>query len=165
MKKSFYSLDDEPTRPEKEMMWNQIEIAVAEQRIRSIKTVHWKSFWFGSAASILVLLSLVGLFTIIRSLSTTSQSSAYALDNSYERAMKQLVSITPNMVKNADEIERPVLESKIKNIEDLDSMIEEIRNDMLLNGASDIKRRQLKRLYALKMDNVKDLLLSDEVSM
>lgn len=165
MKKSFYSPDDEPSRQEKEMMWNQIEIAVAEQRIRSIKTVHWKSFWFGSVASILVLLSIVGLFTVIRSLSTASQSSAYALDNSYERAMKQLVSITPNLVKNADEIERPVLESKIKNIEDLDSMIEEIRNDMLLNGASDIKRRQLKRLYALKMDHVKDLLLSDEVSM
>jgi len=62
-------------------------------------------------------------------------------------------------------VERPILESKIKNIEDLDAMIDEIRNDMLLNGSSDIKRRQLKRLYAMKMDHVKELLLFDEVSM
>jgi len=47
----------------------------------------------------------------------------------------------------------------------LDAMIDEIRNDMLLNGSSDIKRRQLKRLYAMKMDHVKELLLLDEVSM
>ena len=165
MKSKFYSPNDEPTRQEKEMMWNQIELSVAEQRIRSIKTVHWKSFWFGCAASVLIVLSVVGLFTIVRTMYVSNQSSASALDMNYEKAMHQLVSITPNLVKNADENERPALESKIKNIEDLDIIIEEIRNDMLLNGASEIKRRQLKRLYALKMDHVKDLLLNDDISM
>ncbi|TNE68426.1 hypothetical protein EP331_15830 [bacterium] len=165
MKSDFYSPSDTPGRHEKEMMWNRIELAVAEQRIRSIKSIHWKSFWFGCAASVLIVFSVIGLFTVFRSVTAPNPNSGYALDMTYERAMNQLVSMTPNLVKQADEVERPVLESKIKNIEDIDSMIEEIRNDMLLNGVSDIKRRQLKRLYALKMDHVKDLLLSDEVSM
>ncbi len=165
MKPDFYSPSENPSRQEKELMWNRIELAVAEQRIRSIKSIHWKSFWFGCAASILIVFSLIGLFTVFRTLSAPNPNSAYAMDMTYERAMNQLVSMTPNLINQANEVERPVLESKIKNIEDIDTMIEEIRNDMLLNGVSDIKRRQLKRLYALKMDHVKDLLLSDEFSM
>jgi len=165
MKPKFYTPNDSPSEMERESMWNQIELAVAEQKLHTLKPLHWRSFWFGCAASILILLSVIGLYAVTKTLFSESRPQAYILDSTYERAMNQLISVTPNLVKQAGEVERPILESKIKNIEDLDAMIDEIRNDMLLNGSSDIKRRQLKRLYAMKMDHVKELLLLDEVSM
>lgn len=165
MKTPFYQHDDKPSSLEKQQMWNSIELAVAEQRLHQVKPLHWRSFWMGSAASILILLAAIGLFSIGKALSSDTSVQASVLDTKYERAMNQLISVTPDLMQRAGEIERSVIESKIKRIEDLDAMIDEIRNDMLLNGSSDIKRMQLKRLYAMKMDQVKELLLFDEVSL
>jgi hypothetical protein len=105
------------------------------------------------------------MFAIGSSLLNKSAGQASLLDKNYERAMNQLISVTPDLMQQAGEVERSVIESKIKRIEDLDAMIEEIRNDMLLNGTSTVKRMQLKRLYAMKMDHVKELLLLDEVAL
>lgn len=165
MKPDFYSPEDSPTSWEKQRMWNAIELAVAEQRLHQVKPLHWKSFWIGCAASILILFAVVGMFAIGSSFLNKSAGQTSLLDKNYERAMNQLISVTPDLMQQAGEVERSVIESKIKRIEDLDAMIEEIRNDMLLNGTSTVKRMQLKRLYAMKMDHVKELLLLDEVAL
>jgi hypothetical protein len=164
--KEFYYREEHPSDHEKDMMWSGIQKGMA-QRTQSKRAtiIHWRSFIMGNVASIILILSAIGAYTVYNHFSMEDMSTQYKIDHAYESAMQRLVSITPEIVKQASDVQKPVLESKIQNIENIDKMIKEIRTDMMLNGSSDIKKAQLRRLYAMKMDYVRDLLLAGKVNL
>jgi hypothetical protein len=79
--------------------------------------------------------------------------------------MNRLLDAAPQASRLASDAGRMKVESRLRGIEDLDAMIEEIRNDMLINGSNDIKKKQLRSLYAMKMDMVKELVLDGEITL
>ena len=162
----FYKKQDYPSKLEKEAMWDHIEDSILKQGKRpGSLVIQWRSFILGNAAAVLVILAAIGVYSIIQNFHHMDMAPQAKIATAYESAMKQLTSVTPVIIKQANDIERPVLESKLRNIEDLDKMIHEIRADMLVNGSSQVKQNQLRRLYAMKLEYVKELLLAGKVNL
>jgi hypothetical protein len=162
MKNSYYSPNDYPNAGEKDEIWARIEHNLPKSQQRSAVIIHWRSFIFGNVAALLILFSGIGIWFIINSpiLDRTAR-----VDMAYENAMNTIVNVSPDLLDSAPDERKAMLESTIMNIEDIDRVINEIRDDMLINGTSEIKQRQLRQMYAMKMDNLKDLLLAGEVEL
>lgn len=164
----FYHSYEHPDNHEKEMIWSGIQRELNHHNSRGkgrATIIHWRSFLLGNVAAILLILASIGAYTVYDHIQAENTSTQYKIDKAYRSAMQQMVAVTPEIVKQANAVEKPVLESKIQNIENLDKMIKELRMDMALNGSSDVKKAQLRRLYAMKMDYVKELLLAGKVNL
>jgi hypothetical protein len=157
----FYNRDESPSDAERNRMWSEISAQLPVQRTRGA-IIHWKSFLIGYAASFLVLLAGYGAFRIVRDWEKPVASQNERFDRAYSQAMKQLTDAVPTLVAGSTGDERQRLDGRLRGIQDVEQMIEEIRNDMLLYGQNEIKTRQLRRLYAMKMDLVKELVLEGE---
>ena len=163
MNKSLYTPSDLPDPAEKQEMWSQISESI-DQKKSPIISLHWRSFWVGNAAAILIGFALVGLFNTVQALIYDDQSIPVN-DQMYQTltsATDQLKDITPMLIAQASEPRKMSIESTAMAIEEIDRLINEIRDDMLINGVTPIKQHNLKRLYATKLDFYKDLLLKED---
>lgn len=162
----FYKKQDHPSRLEKDAMWDQVENSVFQNRKKPRATIiQWRSFLLGNVAAVLIIFAAIGVYSVVENVHRMEMAPQTKIDTAYESAMKQLTSVAPVIIKQANDVEKPMLESKVKNIEDLDNMIQEIRTDMLINGSSQVKQNQLRRLYAMKLEYVKELLLAGKVNL
>jgi predicted lipoprotein len=162
MKKSYYTPDEHPSRMESDQIWKAIEPNIPQVVRRSAVIIDWRSFLYGNVAALVLLFSGIGIYSVLNS---GSPSSGDRIDVAYEQAMNTLVSVSPELIDSAPDERRARLETTVMNIEDIDRVINEIRDDMLLNGTSEIKQRQLRQMYAMKMDYLKELLLNGEVDL
>lgn len=158
----FYQQHELPDNIEKERMWQQITTRLPGRSSPGIAVIHWKSFLIGAAAALILTFAGIGAFAVVNGLFGPRTSS---LDEAYSEAMNRLMDTVPPVSQTASDPGGQVLESRIRGIEDLDAMILEMRNDILLNGNSDMKNRQLRSLYAMKMDMVKELVLEGAISL
>jgi hypothetical protein len=165
LKHPFYLEQDFPTKEEKIELWESISMGVHPNQFHKKRPIDWRSFWMGSVAALIVFFSFIGLFTTVKSLRAPTNLSGYQIDEAYEEALTNLQMLSPKLVAHETGVNsQNVISVQQENLEEIDTMIEEIRTDMLINGVSDIKRRQLKRLYAMKLQIVKELLLNDSWS-
>lgn len=163
MNTSLYTPSDLPDPTEKKEMWNQISDSLHEEKA-PVLSLHWRSFWIGNAAAILIGFALVGLFSTGKILMKDDQKIPLN-DQMYQTltsATDQLKDITPMLIEQASEPRKMSIESTAMAIEEIDRLINEIRDDMLINGVTPIKQHNLKRLYATKLDFYKDLLLKED---
>jgi len=156
----FYHSSDLPTKVEKSSMWRVIsqEVPVKSRSLSMIK-IHFPSFMYGAVASILLVLSGFGVVTLY---SQASQVPQNRIDVAYEDALTTMNTVSHELIDLAPVHKRPMLEAKQGTMEEIDSAIAEIRTDMLLKGNTEYKQRQLRRLYAIKLDYMKELLLKGE---
>ncbi len=162
MKHPYYNPDELPTRTESDLIWNSVEASIPKTTRRSAVIIDWRSFLFGNVAALMLLFSGVGVYAV---LNADTPVRGDRIDVAYEQAMNTLVSVSPALIDGAPEDRKARLETTVMNIEDIDRVIYEIRDDMLLNGTSEIKQRQLRQMYAMKMDYLKELLLNGEVDL
>jgi AcrR family transcriptional regulator len=164
MENAFYTPEDYPAKDEKKAIWSGIkqELPVSNAPPTTI-FFHFKSFAAGMAAAILLILAGFGARSLLRDAGLFPEK--HSLDAAYTEAMERLLQAAPQHAQTVSHEGRMKLELRLKGIEDVDAMIEEIRNDMLLYGNSDFKQKQLRNLYAIKMDMVKELLLDGEFSL
>lgn len=164
MKNSFYTSPDFPTEKENNTMWEEIESSLPKPKSKFIN-VHWRSFWIGNAAAVLILFASIGLFSTGKLLleNNSEGSSDEQVYETLSSASDQLKGLTPLLIEQATELNKSSIESTAMAIEEIDLLIQEIKEDMLINGASPTKRNNLKRLYATKLDFYKDLLLNEDI--
>lgn len=158
----FYRPDDLPTPQERAAIWKRVERALPVAA-SGTTLIHWKSFVFGAVASLLLVLAGIGTFSLLQP--STFTRGVPSLDAAYADAMNRLLQAAPNPAVLASEPFKMAVESRIRGIEDLDRMIEEMRTDMMLYGVTELKTRQLRSLYAMKMDIVKELVLEGEIAL
>lgn len=157
---SFYNNEDYPSIKQRSDIWNSIEDKLPSNTKASIH-FHWKSFWIGNAAAVLLVFSVIGLFTTLDNFieRSSTEEQVYATLNT---ATKQLQDLTPLLIRQANEQNKSSLESTAEAITEIDKLIEEIKNEININGSSPSKEASLKRLYATKLDFYKELLLNQE---
>lgn len=159
MKSSYYTPDDQPSDLEREAMWSRIKPTLPANNPNTTILIHWRSFMLGSAAALLLLFAGVGVWTVSQTAALTHRPKVEA---AYADGMRAIATITPVLVQNIPDEKHPLVESTILNIEDIDEAIAEIELDIQQNGTSEIKRRQLRVLFGMKMDYLKELLLMME---
>jgi hypothetical protein len=160
---SFYNESDKPTQAERSAMWNEIDKGTQPEQ-KTATVFHWRSFWIGNAAAILIGFALVGVFATGNALinSGQQQSSDEQMYETLTSATDQLKNLPPILIDQASDERKPDLQSTTRAIQEIDNLIEEIKQDILINGETPAKRNNLKRLYATKLDFYKDLLLKED---
>lgn len=164
MDNSFYNPSEQPTSEEKEIMWKSISQQLDSQKTPTILNLHWRSFWVGNAAAILVGFALIGIYSTSNFfLDTTQQKdSEQQVYETLKTATNQLRELPPLLINEASENHKHSLESTMHAIEEIDILIDELKEDILLKGETPVKRNTLKRLYATKLEFYTDLLLNQE---
>lgn len=160
----LYLPSDLPSSKEKRSMWNEIESALPNNEKVKNGTLHWRSFWIGNAAALLIGFALIGIFSTGKLL-LESKKGANSQEKVYETltaATDQLKNLPPLLIDQASEFNKSSLKSTTIAIEEIDQLIEEIKLDMAINGETPAKRTSLKQLYATKLDFYKDLLLNED---
>ncbi len=161
-KNSFYSEEDFPSPIQKKGMWNQIEQKIPKKKSTN-NILHWRSFWIGNAAAVLLIFAGIGMFSTIKNLTSSSRQTANEqMYKTLSTATQQLQDLTPLLIQEAQEQNRPSIESTAAAIEEIDRLIDEIKSDITINGTSPAKESSLKRLYATKLDFYKEILLNQE---
>ncbi|MEO9885436.1 MAG: hypothetical protein ABJR05_07510 [Balneola sp.] len=159
-KNSFYNEKDFPGIKQKEDIWSTIEPYISSQEKDSVR-FHWNSFWIGNAAAVVLLFALVGIYSTIENFGTPSTNEEQVYET-LSTATKKLQDLTPLLIQSANEQNRNSIESTADAIAEIDRLIEEIKNDITINGSSPSKEHSLKRLYATKLDFYKEILLNQE---
>lgn len=158
----FYTGRDKPTRAEKSEMWRTIRDQLPGGQARPV-SIHWKSFWIGQAAAVFLILAFIGAWALWNNIGPDS-SPTNGLRNTYTHVLRDVASAELDLEAPKNAQKREALNSQLKGLEEVDRIINEIRNDILINGSSKAKRQQLRRLYATKLEFVQKLLLTEEES-
>ncbi len=165
MDNSFYNPSDHPSSFEKKAMWNNISSSLEHKKEPKIINLHWRSFWIGNAAAVIVAFALIGVFSMSNEFWDSSSRQNNSDEQVYETlntATDKLRELPPLLIDQASEPNKSSLESTALAIEEIDRLIDEIKEDMLINGETPVKRNNLKRLYATKLDFYKELLLNED---
>ncbi|MDZ7773445.1 MAG: hypothetical protein U5K31_12005 [Balneolaceae bacterium] len=170
----YYREEDRPTSSEKSSMWTAVAQRLPGGGAGSTSgreagqgsphrgaAFHWRSFWMGQAAAVLLLLALFGAYTLWQELGGDSAPES-RLQQTYRTSLQELASSAQFLSTPASEVQQEALDSQLRGLQEIDRMIEEMRSDMLLNGSTRAKRSQLRRLYATKLDFVQKLILTED---
>jgi len=157
----YYEDRDHPDQPEIEEMWKSVRRSLPGGNSTPIH-IHWKSFWIGQAAAILLVLAILGTFTAWEAILANQNSESNDLRERYITSLQEMVRAHPVIQYPESEHEKATLKSRLDGLEELDRMILELQQDIMVNGSTQTKQQQLRRLYATKLDFIKKLILTDE---
>lgn len=161
MNHPYYTNDDQPTASEREQMWQHIDRQTPSDLAKATTiTLHWRSFLSGNVAAALLILAAFGAWNVLTQARTDAQLGT---DLAFEQGMQVMMQSTDQLVASAPQNQREILEAKVLSIEDIDRAIEEIRNDMVMHGITPMNQRQLRTMYALKLDYLKELLITGDL--
>ena len=160
----YYEDRDQPDQIEKKEMWQSVRRSLPDKNSTSIH-IHWKSFWIGQAAAVLLILAVAGGFSLWNRPGDSVPAPENNLQEVYVTSLNELIRAQLVLTYPDSEQNVAVLQSQIDGLEELDRMIRELKDDMQENGNSQAKRIQLRRLYATKLDFVKKLILTEENSL
>lgn len=158
---TYYRNSDHPSPGEQEQIWHTVKRHLPG-RAPTGKPIHWKSFWIGQAAAILLILALIGAHQVWTQAYFDRSASENDFRQVYRTSLEQMADAGRWMEFTGNEPEQDAAQSLIRGLNEVDRIIEEMRNDMLLNGSTQAKRRQLRRLYATKLNFVQKLILIHE---
>lgn len=161
-KEEYYNMDDHPDEQEISALWSTVRRHLPD-RDESV-TIHWRSFWIGQAAAIVLILALVGAWSLWDTLEADTKPDN-ELQVTYTNTLRELASANPVLNAPQTEQKQEALNDQLKGLEEIDRIINEIRNDILINGSTKAKRNQLRRLYATKLEFVQKFLLNEEESI
>jgi len=159
-KENYYTENDLPGLKRKQKIWSNIEPNIPIRKKPEIR-FHWSSFWIGNAAAVVLFFAFVGVYSTIDKIGgpSTNQEQMY---ETLSIATKQLQNLTPLLIRSANEQNKNSIESTADAIAEIDRLIDEIKNEININGTSPSKEASLKRLYATKLDFYKEILLNQE---
>lgn len=158
MKNTFYSSNDYPSKSEKNSLWMNIDSELPRPSSISV-SLHWKSFWIGNAAAIVLIFACIGIWQTGKNLFQKPRSEQEQVYSGLNAATQQLDMVAPVLIQQAGVQSRSSMESTLSAIREIDRLIEELKNEMLINGITPSKKSNLNRLYATKLDFFKELLL------
>lgn len=161
-KQKIYPDIDSPTELEQKKMWSAIQPHLSPT-INLKSSFHWRSFWIGNAAALLLLFAGVGVYSTVNYMFGEPRQSTERMYTALSTATDQLKEITPILIEQAESQNKSSIESTAEAIAEIDQLIEELKTDMLLHGATPSKQSNLKQLYATKLDFYRDLLLNEEI--
>lgn len=168
----FYKDTDQPSQREKDAIWNSIatqlpkkETDVAPTLNNTAKIIEWRSFVFGNVAAILLIFSLYGAFSLVRDLkqNNTQNGNEFAMD--YSSALESLSDVPLFLTDQTSQEMQQSIDSRFEGIREIDRIIQELRKDIQVNGATESKQRQLRRMYAMKMDMLKEIMLQGDFAL
>jgi hypothetical protein len=161
MNHPYYTNNDQISTSERKLLWQRVHPKVPKPKgVDTTISLHWTSFLYGNVAAAVFIFAAFGAWSLLQDTQIQDQVRS---EIAYEQGMQLMMQSTAEMVATAPMHKRELLEAKVMSIEDIDRAIEDIRNDMIADGITPINQRQLRAMYALKLDYLKELLIAGDL--
>lgn len=168
----YYKDTDQPSQREKDAIWNSIATQIPHKENAAIATpnstakiIEWRSFVFGNVAAILLIFSLYGAFSLVRDLRQNNMAKGNEFAMDYSSALESLNDVPLFLTDQTSQEMRQSIDSRFEGLREIDHIIKELRKDIQVNGATESKERQLRRMYAMKMDMLKEIMLQGDFAL
>ena len=154
----FYRQEDLPTRKERTTMWKHIAAGIRPGAI-FLSIPDRRSFFYGMAAAILLILSGFGLSTVLGRFAVPEQPAELRFDEAYRSAIREFEEVLPAVSRESEtDRARELLQTRRQQIAMIDAAILELRNDIERTDLSALKRSRLRQLYALKLQALLEII-------
>ena len=154
----FYGQDDRPTLKERGTMWKRIAAGIRPGSM-FLGIPDRRSFFFGMAAAVLLILSGFGLSTVLGRFAVPEQPAELRFDEAYRSAIREFEEVLPAVSREAGtDRSRELLQTRRQQIAMIDAAIVELRNDIDRTDLSALKRSRLRQLYALKLQTLLEII-------
>lgn len=163
----FYRNSDLPSTKAQDRMWNVIEQEITgKQNQKTVFSLHKRSFVYGVAASIVLILASFGVYSGIERSLANSRPDDVKYDVAYRSAIKELEKVVPAVEKtvvntpNAD-----ILETRKEQIAMLDTEISILQRDSKRGDLSGLKQAKLRQLYRQKLSILQEMIENGEIPL
>ncbi len=162
--KGFYGPMDDPSDETKEHMWHTIESSIRGKRLAAPFIADRRSFFYGIAASIILMFTSVGVYTVISNIVSASRPESIRLDSAYESAIRQFEGFVP-AVTSVEPDKRGILSTSKEQLQSLDAAIAGVKNDLNGHDLSPLKRSTLRQLYSMKLHLIQQMIEQGEIEL
>ncbi|MBI3585735.1 MAG: hypothetical protein HY088_01230 [Ignavibacteriales bacterium] len=162
----YYQPNDLPDNTTKSILWHAIEKEIAPHRFSLFAINDKRSFAYGIAAALVLYLSTVGAFTLIKQLIENGQPSVVQVDKAYQSAIYEFEKVMPRVTtisgspQNSD-----VLLARKDQLKLLDTAINEFKSETQNTDLSPLKRTKLRQLYSLKLQILQQMIENGEIEL
>jgi len=166
-KEEFYKRNESPDYFTQKKIWKNVERSIKPLGISFLNVHDPRSFYFGMAASFILIFFLIGVYTSAKALLYEVKPEEVKLNTAYQSAIKEFERVIPDVVSNIPQtsIKRSVVAVKMEELNYINSAIEELRKENLNHDLSPLKQMSLRQLYINKLKTLQDILEQGEVSI
>lgn len=172
--KHFYTSKQHPTPEERLSIWegiqphlpdSNLQNAAQQNKLSNAIMIQWPSFWMGQAAAIVLLLAGYGVYSLVQQSGFRQTDYVGNFDSTYSTSFQHIMEATPTLLNELPQNRRQAVESILQGIRELDEVIEELRLEIQQNGPTKAKLVQLRRMQAMKLDMLKEVILTEDISL
>ncbi len=161
----FYTDDDHPSRETRKKMWAVISRSTGQSRpLFAIRDS--RSFFAGMAASLVLLLSGTGLYSLANQFLESRQPHEVRFDDAYRSAIKEFENVLPAPIPVvSSETNGGRLQSRLQQLALIDDAILELRVGIDRTDVSPLKRSRLRQLYSMKLQVLQDIIQQGDMEL
>lgn len=154
----FYRKDDSLSPTAHKRLW-----AIIASR-RRIPSTFWsipdgRSFFYGMAASLVILLSTAGLVSILGQTLHARQPAEIQFDDAYRSAIAEFEDLLPAVSSSARAASsHEALRAKLQQLVLIDAAIKDLRSDLASIDLSPLKQSKLRSLYSMKLQVLQEII-------
>ncbi|MBS1537179.1 MAG: hypothetical protein JST20_05470 [Bacteroidetes bacterium] len=162
----FYRSSDLPSPKAQERMWNIIEHEITDKRGKTVFFLHKRSFMYGVAASIVLMLASFGVYSGVERSLANSRPDDIKFDAAYRSAIKELEKVVPAVEKTVVNTPKAdILETRKEQIALLDTEISILQRDSKRGDLSELKQTKLRQLYRQKLSILQEMIENGEIPL
>ena len=161
---SFYSKESTPAENVKRNMWTSISQSLFHPR--STVSFDRKSFFYGIAASFVLMFTFIGIYTTVKQVIDVAQPQEIRTDRAYQSAIHEFENVlfsnengSSSLQKNNHNVLRK------KQLQFLDDAINELRHETNSHDLSPLKRQRLHELYTMKLSLLQEMVQQGEIEL
>lgn len=163
----FYSPGDSPDKRREEAMWRAVQQSAAPLRPGPFFIKDGRSFAYGMAASIVLVLAFVGAWTLARQALENAQPQPLKLEQAYVSAIHEFERVVPSTTVNmarSPQIAGQLSERKVQ-LKQVDAAIAELRRQTNGTDLSPLKREHLRDLYSKKLQILQQMIEEGDIEL
>ena len=148
---AYYRDHEEPDTLERDAMWAAVARSLPGQGPRAFH-LDRRSFLYGVAASIILMFSLIGVYTTVRSAIEGAQPEAVRIDRAYQSAIRAFEAVaTKNTPDNGSERSPGLAATRKEQLALIDNAIDALRRETPPRDVSPLLQARLRDLYGKKL--------------
>jgi len=163
----FYSADDMPDENSRTKMWRFIESRVPLLGSRSSSSRDYRIFLYGMAASIVLMLALVGAWTLAMQALENAQPEPIRLERAYVSAIQEFERVVPSVAAKADAKPRAAdeLKQRQEQLRLINAAVTDLRRETNGRDLSPLKRERLRQLYSQELKILQQMIEAGDIEL
>lgn len=163
----FYRADELPDGRSMKRMRQAVEAGIPQFRSNPWIVGDYRSFYVGMAASIVLMLALVGAWTLAKQAFENAQPEPLKVERAYVSAIQEFERVVPSIeVKgNVKPQAAEQLKQRQEQLRLVNAAVKELRQETNGRDLSPLKRERLRQLYSQELKILQQMIEAGDIEL